>query len=199
MEQFLIARGCDAGDMTLNRKVQIHLKLIIHDILDMKAVESLVIKWTQFQSDNKAEVESNINQEVEIKAFLEVNSKGTRVTDAQAYLIDKVRKFVAAEKPTSLAVVVTRYLQYVYETQVACRVAWSCGYRVRDAPIGKRSAETAGLYGYTTEYSNKSGYGKKGSSSNDHKGPSYSAAKSTTSNLKQGGTAHLSGTTSKKK
>ena len=27
MEQFLIARGCDAGDVTLNRKVHNHLKL----------------------------------------------------------------------------------------------------------------------------------------------------------------------------
>ena len=140
----------------------------IHDILDTNAVETLVDKWSQFIEDNKMLVDNPAPQFAEIKTFIEINFNNGRVTDAQSYLMGKSKQFQSTYKPERLQVVVDKYIDFVFGAQDACRIAKSCGYRIRDAPIAKRDIETADLYS-TSVYNSDSGYGIKGRSS---KGPS---------------------------
>ena len=52
MEQYLVARGNTEGAHTLDDKVRKSLKFNIHDVLDTRAVELMVDKWSQFIDDN---------------------------------------------------------------------------------------------------------------------------------------------------
>jgi hypothetical protein len=85
IEKFLVVRGQSEGDSSLVHKVNHFLKFTIHDVLDDNIVELLVARWTRFKNDNVKVVP--VNQSSAIKAFVALNGRGPRVTQAQYLLL----------------------------------------------------------------------------------------------------------------
>jgi hypothetical protein len=161
MEQYLIARGNTEGALTLEDKVRKDLKLPIHDVLDTSSVEKLIDKWSRFMEDNKTLLDDKSRSQVpEIKSFLDVNLKG-KISDAQGYLMGKVKQFHTTDKPNTLYVVVDKYIDFIFGAQDACRVAKSCGYQICEGPTAKRNFTSADMYA-TAGSTSASGHGKKG-------------------------------------
>ena len=134
MEQYLIARGNTEGALTLEDKVRKDLRLPIHDVLDIPSVEKLINTWSRFMEENKTLLDDfSTSQVPEIKTFLDINLKG-KISDAQGYLLGKVKQFNTNDKPDRLCVVVDKYIDFVFGAQDACRVAKSCGYQSAKAP-----------------------------------------------------------------
>jgi hypothetical protein len=192
MEQYLVARGNTEGAHTLDDKVRKSLKFNIHDVLDTRAVELMVDKWSQFIDDNRTLINNPASQTAEIKSFIEINTRG-RVTEAQGYLMGKVKQYQTTDRPERLLSVVEVFIDLTYGAQEACKVAKSCGYRISAAPIAKRDIDTSDMYS-TVGYSSSSGYGTKGPSPKGpapvyHKGSSTSKGSAPTS---QKSTTHSS-------
>jgi hypothetical protein len=160
MEQYLIARGNTEGALTLEDKVRKDLKLNIHDVLDIPSVEKLIDKWSRFMEDNKTLLDDKSRSQVpEIKSFLDVNLKG-KISDAQGYLMGKVKQFHTTDKPNTLYIVVDKYIDFIFGAQDACRVAKSCGYQICEGPTAKRNFTSADMYA-TAGSTSASGHGKK--------------------------------------
>jgi hypothetical protein len=136
IEKYLVKTGQVEGNSSLVDKVNRHLKLAIHDVSDDNDFVSLTGKWSRFKNDYLNVVPKD--QTNVIKAFVALNGRGSRVTQTQFYLCSKVNEYIADEMPTTLDEIVENFFIQLYTARTACRIAYSCGYRITVTPIGAR-------------------------------------------------------------